>query len=214
MIAVFTRIFAATTVCLAAVLVSLALPLTVQASPESVLVFAFENQTDDRNIDWIGTGLSELVLERLAAERDLYIFNRDERTAAFERMGIPESGTVSRATALSIAWDAGADAVVVGKISGSHQNFRIEARVLNLQDSTTGPTVFVEGGLQNLIPMATSLSFKLARQLAPGSTTPELDYIAHPPVPSSAFEACIRGMIARDSARRITLLQDAIRRKL
>jgi TolB-like protein len=76
MIAVFTRIFAATTVCLAAVLVSLALPLTVQASPESVLVFAFENQTDDRNIDWIGTGLSELVLERLAAERDLYIFNR------------------------------------------------------------------------------------------------------------------------------------------
>ena len=211
MIAVFTRIFAVMTVCLAAVPGILVFPLGAQALPETVLVFAFENQTDDHNIDWIGTGLSELVVERLAAEREIYVFNRDERTSAFERMGIPESLAISRATALSIAWDTGADAVVIGKISGSHQDIHIEARVLNLQDSSTGPAVSVHGDLQNLIPMAASLSFKLSRQLVPASTTPELDYIAHPPVPSSAFEACIRGMIARDSARRITLLQDALR---
>jgi len=211
MIAVFTRIFAVTTVCLAALIASLALPSTAYANPESVLVFALENQTDDRNIDWIGTGLSELIIERLSVEHDLYIFNRDERTAAYERMGMPESSAVSRATAISIAWDTGADAIVIGKISGNHQDFRIEARVLNLKDSSSGPVVNVSGELQNLIPMAASLSFRLARQLSPDSTTPELDYIAHPPVPSSAFEACIRGMIARDSARRTTLLQDAIR---
>jgi tetratricopeptide (TPR) repeat protein len=71
--------------------------------------------------------------------------------------------------------------------------------------------VVVTGELQNLIPMATSVSFKLARQLAPWSSSPEVDYIARPPVPSSAFEAYIRGILASDSSRRIALFQDAIR---
>jgi tetratricopeptide (TPR) repeat protein len=210
MIPVFTRIIAASIVCLATLL-GLAMPLSATPNSESVLVFAFENQTDDRNIGWIGTGLSELVVERLAAERDLYVFNRDERTTAYGRMGIPESVAVTRATAMSIGWDTGADFIVVGRIYGTHQDFRIEARILNLGNSSSGLNVIVNGDLQNLIPMASSLSFKLARQLVPESTTPESDYIAHPPVPSSAFEACIRGMIAIDTSRRIALFQDALR---
>jgi tetratricopeptide (TPR) repeat protein/TolB-like protein len=210
MIPVFTRIIAASVVCLSA-LFGLAIPLSARPNPDSVLVFAFENQTDDRNIDWIGTGLSELVVERLASEPDLYVFNRDERTIAYERMGIPESVAVTRATAMSIGWDTGADFVVIGRIYGTHQDFRIEARILNLKNSSSGLNVIVNGDLQNLIPMASSLSFKLARQLAPDSTSPESDYIAHPPVPSSAFEAYIRGTIASDSARSIALFQDAIR---
>jgi hypothetical protein len=43
----------------------------------------------DRNIDWIGTGLSEMVTERLSAEYGIYVFNREERIIAYERMGIP-----------------------------------------------------------------------------------------------------------------------------
>jgi len=210
MIPVFTRIIAVSVVCLAT-LSWLAMPLSARSNPASVLVFAFENQTDDRNIDWIGTGLSELVVERLTAERELYVFNRDERTTAYGRMGIPESVAVTRATAMSIGWDTGADFVVIGRIYGTHQDFRLEARILNLQDSSSGLNVTVDGDLQNLIPMASRLSFKLARQLVPESTTPESDYIAHPPVPSSAFEDYIRGTIATDSARRITLFQDALR---
>ena len=118
---------------------------------------------------------------------------------------------ISRATAMSIAWDTGADSIVIGRIYGTHQDFKIEARILNLKEASAGPDVAVSDELQNLISMATSLSFKLARQLVPSSTTPELDYIARPPVPSSAFEAYIRGMIASDSVRRISLFQDAVR---
>jgi len=211
MIAVFTRIIAVMTVYLATFFMALAMPAAAQASPKSVLVLAFENQTEDRNVDWIGTGLSEQVMERLSVEHDVYIFNREERTTAYERVGIPETVVVSRATAMNIAWDTGADFIVIGRIYGTHQDFRIEARVLNMQDSSASPAISVNGELQNLIPMATSLSFRVARQLVPDSTTPESDYIAHPPVPSSAFEAYVRGTIATDSTRRIALFQDAIR---
>jgi len=203
---VFTRIIAAIVA-----LAALTTPVAAGVNTPSVLVFPFENQTGDHNIDWIGTGLSEMVVERLSAEHELYVFNRDERATAYERMGIPESVVVSRATAMSIAWDTGADLVVVGRIYGTHQDFRIEARLLNLQDASSGPDVVVSGELGNLIPLTTSLSFKLARQLVPWSTIPETDYIMHPPVPSSAFEAYIRGVMTSDSTRRIALFQDAIR---
>ena len=212
MIPVFTRIFAA----IDSVSGHAPLPWPCRcrcsASPASVLVFAFENQTDDRNIDWIGTGLSELVMERLSAEHDLYVFNRDERTTAYERMGIPESvGSQPR----------NRNEYCVGhrrRFDRDRQNLRNPSgfsrskRAFSIcRMPAPGRMSLVNGELQNLIPMATSLSFKLARQLVPWSTTPELDYIAHPPVPSSAFEAYIRGMIAADSARRIALFQDAIR---
>jgi len=204
---VFTRIAAVIAVCCTA----LAFPLAATAGPTTVLVFPLENQTDDRNIDWIGTGLAELVTERLSAEHDLYVFNREERSAAYDRMGIPETVSVSRATAISLAWDSGADAIVIGKIFGTHQDFHIEARILHLKDASSGENVVVGGDLQNVIPLAASLSFKLSRQLVPWSSVPESDYIAHPPVPSSAFEAYTRGLIAADSSRRISLFQDAIR---
>ena len=208
---VLNRISLVFAVCVVVCIAAFATPPAVCAESTSVLVFSFENQTDDRNLDWIGTGLSEMVVERLSAERGLYVFNRDERATAYERMGIPESVTVSRATAMSIAWDTGADSIVIGRIYGTHQDFRIEARILNLQNASSGPGVVVKGELQNVIPMATSLSFQLARQLVPGTTIPESDYTLHPPVPSSAFEAYTRGMIAADSSRRVALFQDAIR---
>jgi len=40
---------------------------------------------------------------------------------------------------------------------------------------------------------------------------PEPDYVGRPPIPLSAFEAFIRGVMSIDSQRRVELLQDAIR---
>src|SRR5437879_533482 len=73
-----------------------------QASADSstILVFPFENVTNDRSLDWIGEGISELIIERLQPESGVSTFAREERLAAFEKLGIPETTTVSRATAL------------------------------------------------------------------------------------------------------------------
>src|SRR5216110_87016 len=92
---VFNRIAAVFAVCVVFYVVAFVTPMSACADTNSVLVFSFENQTDDRNIDWIGAGVSEMVVERLAAERSLYVFNRDERATAYERMGIPETVSVS-----------------------------------------------------------------------------------------------------------------------
>lgn len=204
---VFTRIFAV----LIVLGLSAAAPLTAGAEQITVLVNPFENQTADRNIDWIGEGLAVLIAERLNAEPRIYVFGRGERVAAFERNGAPEMSAVSRATTIKVAWDIGADVVISGRISGTHDDFRIDARVLDLEQSRSYPEIAIAGRLDNVIPMAAAAARQLALTLVPDSAIPEADYIAQPPIPRSAFEAYVRGVLSSDFQRKLDLLQDAIR---
>jgi tetratricopeptide (TPR) repeat protein len=197
-----------------AVLVAAAVAATapfVRAQEVTVLANTFENQTGERGLDWLGEGLAFLIAEKLGAQRQLYVFGFDERAAAYDRLGIPENVPISRATAIRIGWDMGADVLVSGRFSGTHQEFRIEARVLDLDASRSRADVAVTGRLDDVIPLAASLASKLAQQLVPGAQVPESDYVAQPPIPRSAFEAYIRGMLATEQQRHFDLLQEAIR---
>jgi tetratricopeptide (TPR) repeat protein len=187
------------------------MPPLLSAQKTTVLVNAFENQTGDRNLDWIGEGLSVLIAERLTAQPQLYVFGLDERMAEYDKLAIPDTVSVSRATALKIAWDMGADAIITGKISGTHDDFRIEAKVLDLTEGNSDFDVNALGKLDDVISMAANLSSQLAKGLVPGADVPESDYAARPPIPRSAFEAYVRGVFASDPQRRTDLLKDAIR---
>jgi tetratricopeptide (TPR) repeat protein len=201
------RIFSA--VLAAAVIVMM--PSVLSAQRTTVLVNAFENQTGDRSLDWIGEGLSVLLGERLTAQSQLYVFGLDERMAEYDKLSIPDTVTVSRATALKIGWDMGADIIVTGKISGTHEDFRIDARVMDLTEGNADFDVNAAGKLDDVISMAANLSSQLAKGLVPGADLPESDYAARPPIPRSAFEAYVRGVFATDPQRRTELLKDAIR---
>lgn len=183
------------------------LPLYGQRT--TVLVNAFDNQTGDRRLDWIGEGIATAVADRLTA-RSLYVFGRDERSAGYERLGIPEPLSVSRATSIKMAWDMGADILVTGRTSGDANELRIDARVLNLVENSIALDLTVTGKLDGLLPMAASLASRLAGVLGPG-VPPESDGAISSPVPLSAFEAYVRGVMSIDSQRRVELLQEAIR---
>jgi TolB-like protein len=40
----------------------------VQADSNVVVVFPFDNLSNDRTLDWIGEGISELIIQRLRPE--------------------------------------------------------------------------------------------------------------------------------------------------
>ena len=198
------------TAILVAVVIAAAAP-SAWAQQVTVLTNAFENETGERGLDWLGEGLAFLTAERLGAQRQLYVFGFDERAVVYDRLGIPENLSVSRATALKVGWDIGADVLVSGRFSGTHENFKIDARVLDLAAGRSRADITVSGRLDDVISLAAELSSKLAKQLVPGAQLPESDYAAQPPIPRSAFEAYVRGMLAADSQRHIELLQEAIR---
>jgi len=185
---------------------------TVQANadPSTILVFPFENVTNDRTLDWIGEGISQLIIERLQPEHGIWTFSREERLGAFEKLGIPETATVSRATALKLGWDMGADHVVTGRFAGTADNFQIVARVVDM-DAGAATEVTIEGKLQDVIPLSMSVAWRILKKAVPDTVSPEADYTARPPVPRSAFENYIRGILTQDFQKRSELLQTAVR---
>lgn len=177
----------------------------------TVLVFPFENLSNDRNLDWIGEGIAELMIERLQSEPGIYVFPREQRLGAYEKLAIPESTMISRATAMKLGWDMGADGIVTGRFSGTPDHFQISARILNLELSAASEEMKVNGKLEDVIPLANALARAVIGKLAPASSTPEADYTTHPPIPRSAFENYIRGILSSDPQKRVEFLQTAIR---
>ena len=58
-------------------------PSALAARAASVVVFPFENTGHAAQLDWLGEGLSELTIERLAGH-GLALFSREERLDALE----------------------------------------------------------------------------------------------------------------------------------
>lgn len=177
----------------------------------TVFINSFENDTGDRTLDWIREGVAIALADHLSVRPELYIYGLNERQDAYERLGIPDTASLSRATAIRIGWEIGADVLITGRLSGTHQKFQIDARILNLEEDSVGSDVTVSGPLEELLSLSATLASRLVRQLVPDATVPETDYAAKPSTPRSAFEAYVRGVIASDPQRRQDLLEEAIR---
>ena len=181
------------------------------AETRTVLVFPFENLSNDRSLDWIGEGIAELIVEKLQSEPGLYVFSRDERLAAYESTGIPENATISRATELKLGWDCGADWIITGRFSGTAEDFQIAARVVELEIAGASKETEAKGKLEDIIPLTNTVSFDLLRKISPGTPMLEEEYMARPPTPRSAFENYIRGILSVDPQKRVEFLQTAVR---
>lgn len=175
-----------------------------------MLVFPFENLSNDRTLDWIGEGIAELIIARLQPEPGVYVFSRDERLAEYEKLSIPETAVLSRATALKLGLDNGADMVITGSFSGTAGDFKIVARLIDME-AGAAIDFKADGKLQDIVPLTMTLSWHLLRKIIPGTASPESDYTARPPTPRSAFENYVRGLLSLDLQKRIDLLQTAIR---
>jgi len=180
------------------------------ADANAVLIFSFENLSNDRTLDWIGDGIAELMINRLQPEPGVHVFSREERLAACEKLSIPEIAVISRATALKLGFDNGADNVITGSFSGTPDDFHIDARLIDMEAGASC-MFHASGKLQDVIPLTTTLSWHLLRKIIPGTASPEADYTARPPTPRSAFENYVRALLSQDLQKRIDLLQTAIR---
>jgi tetratricopeptide (TPR) repeat protein/TolB-like protein len=181
-----------------------------RADSTTMLVFPFENASNDRTLDWLGEGISELIVERLQSESGLYAFTREERLTSFEKLGIPETTQLSRATSLKLGWDMGADHIVIGTFSGTYENFRLTARLIDM-DTGSAREIAAEGKLAEVIPLTMSVTWGILKAALPNSPSAETDYTAQPPIPRSAFENYVRGILNQDLTKRIDQLQTAVR---
>jgi len=192
---------------------------TAPAEPrsETLLIFPFENESRNADLDWLGEGFSELTAERLE-DRGVNVLSRDDRLATLERIGLPDSARFSHATMIKIAADADADALVYGRYRFDGKTVMLEARVLRLSPPWLSQPFTETSTMADLLRAHARLAWKILCAVdqkqcpAQGASTDESSFSEPPPsLRLDALENFVRGLAGAEGEERLRSLREAAR---
>ena len=175
-------------------------PVTTVAQAPSgarVLVMPFSVSVDAKAAGgagaslWLGEAARLLLLEDF--ERlGVTTVTRDESTAAFDRLQVPVSAALTRATMIRVGELVGASEVVFGDLRLGDQ-LTVRARMLRLGPSSAAPEVSRAGALTDIIPLFERTASELAAVTGRRSATPGK---TEPPMPFPVFESYVKGLVS------------------
>ena len=177
---------------------------------KAIAVLYFSNLSQDESLNWLDSGLSDMLTTNLAQIKGLDVLSTERVMSALQHAG-KGGKSMDPAQAQSIARDAGADAYITGALLkiGPTQ-LRLDVRA---QDTSTGQILFsqkLEGqDVQSLFGMVDRLTESLAGSFLPKSDLP----LQAPEIEQSStsnLEAYRHYQLGVDFARRF-LANDAIR---
>ncbi|MCS6817535.1 MAG: tetratricopeptide repeat protein [Blastocatellia bacterium] len=103
-----------------------------------ILVLPFENKTREADYHWVGEACS-LFLSDLLAQVGESVVSPDDRRAAYEQLRLPEGLVLTRASALLVAEQLGAERLVMGtyQVSGAkgQERLTLTARVIRVSEA-------------------------------------------------------------------------------
>ena len=175
---------------------------------QTLVILPFENQSRTPNLEWIGDSFPETVGQKMVS-KSLYVVGRQERLAAFDRLGIPTSLRPSRATSYRLAREMDADYVVFGRYYYDGSSLRVTAQLLKMGALRLTPVVTQSGRLPNLIDLQAALAGDLLRLINPELEARAGEETREPRV--EAFEQYVRGLTATTSPEQIGYFKEALR---
>jgi tetratricopeptide (TPR) repeat protein len=178
---------------------------------QTLLVFPFENSSRLAKLDWLGEGLAELTIERLAVEGHI-VFPREERLATLEKLGLPASTRFSRATMLKIAEEIDADYVIFGQYTSDGRTLTVTAQVLRIDPPRLLSPVEESGALEDLMDTHARLAWRLSRVVEPAYPLSQHDFAQKLfRLRLDAFEYYVRGLLSLEDEQRLRDFREAAR---
>ena len=101
----------------------------------AVAVLYFENNTGDKSLDWMRTGLTDMIVTDLSQSSDVEVIGTDRLVQILQEMNRVDDRVISADVVKEIATRAGVDQVLVGSYVKAGDVIRISAR---LQDAQSG----------------------------------------------------------------------------
>lgn len=133
----------------------------------SVAVLYFENQTGDTSLDWMRTGLTDMMVTDLSQSSDIEVLGTDRLYQILDELHRADDRVISADLIQQIAQRAKVDRVLVGSYVKAGDTIRINAR---LQEAATGKIVTserVEGaGESSLFSIVDNLTSRIRSQMA------------------------------------------------
>lgn len=179
------------------------------APPRVILVFPLENLSGTSNLGWMSEGLATLLGSRLTAP-SRYVLRRDERNAAYKKLGLTPEVPLTLASEYQVAQTLGANVAVVGNFKVTGEQLKIRVQWLNLQTLRLSLPLEISGSLSDLAELETRLAWQLVtlHDKAPAGSEESFSQ-RFPPVRLDAFENYIRGVLATDGRSRIHFLRES-----
>lgn len=195
-------------------LICLALVTTVASAEngtQTLLILPFENTSKAPGLEWISEAIPEVLSDGMASSAT-YIVPRDDRNYAFDRMGVPATTKLSRATLFRISEQMDADYVILGSFDYNGQIFTVRTQLLDMKKLFLAPEVTEAGPLPNMVGIVRALSWDLLRELNPESMPSKQDFITQAqPIRLDAFENFVRGLLATTRQDKIQKFREAVR---
>ena len=147
----------------------------------SVAVLYFENKTGSTQLDWLRTGLTDMLVTDLSQSPDVEVLGTDRLVQILTDMKRQDDKVISYDTVQELARRAGVKAVVLGSYMKSGDTIRINT---TLQEVGTGKIVTSERvealGEANLFPMVDDLTRRIKAKFALPSSDPTRPLLSSP----------------------------------
>jgi len=143
----------------------------------SVAVLYFDNLSGDDSLDWLRSGLTDLLVTDLSQSPELRVLTSDALYEILDELGSLDDRVTSATVVREVAARADVDHVVVGSFIRAGDTFRLSAR---LQEADSGNVVSaetVEGvGEDSVFASIDSLTRRIKERLAvPVTASPVVD---------------------------------------
>ncbi len=133
-----------------------------------VLVLPFDNHSGNASLNWIGDSFPDTLIKRLNSAGFLTI-SHDDRTFAYEHMGLPADFTPTRATTIRMAQVLDANYVILGSYSvqaeganGGANRISIQAKVLSIDSLRLSQAIEDSAELARLFDAENAVAWKVA----------------------------------------------------
>src|SRR5262249_18487850 len=145
-------------------------------SKHTVAVVAFDNNTGDKALDWMRNGVAEALISDLSHLGSLTIIERTQGQKAFQEQKLQELGFTGAKDASKVGKLLGADALLVGAISKSGDQIRLDGRVLEIGSSKILKTGSATGGLNQIFEVERKLAIDLVAEYAAITSREKVDF--------------------------------------
>jgi eukaryotic-like serine/threonine-protein kinase len=141
-------------------------PATAEDGRRSLAVLYFDNVTGDPSVDWLRTGLTDMLVTNLSQSPDLRVLSTQRLYQILEETGHRDDRSLSGQVVATVARQAQATTALVGSFVRAGERIRIQA---SLQDPRTGEVIAserVEGDPDaGLFVMVDELTTRLRKKL-------------------------------------------------
>jgi tetratricopeptide (TPR) repeat protein len=147
-------------------------PATAEDGRRSVAVFYFDNLSGDPQLDWLRTGLTDMLVTNLSQSPGLRVVGTTRLYQLLEDSGHRDDRTVSAPVVESVSRKAGATTALVGSFVRAGSQIRISASVQDPKNGEVLASERVEGDAESgLFALVDELTGRLKKRLEAPSLT-------------------------------------------